>query len=664
MVTGAVLLAFTLIVYLLVPVHYLSLENAEILSDNRGERIKQLDRVSPDGYVRRWTLVPAPARVRYPIRLSRPVLPMATTRLMGEMNIRIEALQDENVKEFFDGFETRILINGEERERAAFSLEKWHFRYFSVELPPEGEVAVEVVTDPGSAGDAAFDWAVIKDMRVKTSFFRLYLLSALLLVSGAAARFSGGRLGRVFSGPSPPSRIPFFRKLGYAVFTTLLFSVPALEAAYPRLARSLAFTSFFPALKLPGLSHVGLSPDWKYDPETGFVRRPDLDMEYRFLDGDLYHMHLTTVKGTEPIEVSFRTDSFGFRNQSPPEGARIAVLGDSFAEGPNVNRPFPRVLEETLSLPVYNLGTSCFGAAQEEIVLKRMLPRLQSLELVILTWYGINDPGDTRAFLKSRASGNLAALYDGILCSRVATPAPDRVFPLEKRLFGRVILLLAPGIAAWADCLDFLGIPGPAPSKPLAHPGLAAHWPEPVPIKKKNEFTVTPRSGPVEVALLPAELEQKFRGGPADEKDLETALEAVGRIRDLLAEGDVLLLVVDMPSKFETLRDLLGRQYPDSELAMRLYSLSDTWRNETPEAVLSRIDANGPHRSQRLAEYCRARGVAYLDLAPGFSRTAEEGLLYYPNDTHLNQAGHDLSAELIRAELVRLMFDPVSRRSP
>ena len=56
---------------------------------------------------------------------------------------------------------------------------------------------------------------------------------------------------------------------------------------------------------------------------------------------------------------------------------------------------------------------------------------------------------------------------------------------------------------------------------------------------------------------------------------------------------------------------------------------------------------------EQLGRYCASRDIPFLDLTPGLRARASFQLLYYENDTHLNQAGHDLVAELLVGEINR-----------
>jgi hypothetical protein len=61
-----------------------------------------------------------------------------------------------------------------------------------------------------------------------------------------------------------------------------------------------------------------------------------------------------------------------------------------------------------------------------------------------------------------------------------------------------------------------------------------------------------------------------------------------------------------------------------------------------------------------LTGWCRARGVACLDLVPAFR--AAPGPLYRPNDVHYTLAGNDLAAAGLEAFLVERGLVPEAAR--
>jgi acetyltransferase AlgX (SGNH hydrolase-like protein) len=67
---------------------------------------------------------------------------------------------------------------------------------------------------------------------------------------------------------------------------------------------------------------------------------------------------------------------------------------------------------------------------------------------------------------------------------------------------------------------------------------------------------------------------------------------------------------------------------------------------------------------RRLAEFCRAHGIDFVDLLPDFRRVGARTPLYVPRDTHWNRAGHLLAAQLLLRHLLRQPVSPGGEKAP
>jgi len=140
----------------------------------------------------------------------------------------------------------------------------------------------------------------------------------------------------------------------------------------------------------------------------------------------------------------------------------------------------------------------------------------------------------------------------------------------------------------------------------------------------------------------------------ADREGAREGLAAISRIKDMLAERGADLLVCYIPSKFLVYHELLVESYPDADLGRCVKPLSDRWYEERPKASSPEADNENTIQVEWLTEYFEKNHIPFLDLTTGMKARASERLLYYENDTHFNQAGHDLVAELIADEINRL----------
>lgn len=77
----------------------------------------------------------------------------------------------------------------------------------------------------------------------------------------------------------------------------------------------------------------------------------------------------------EPREIRVSIDGYGFRNDQPPNDARIFLLGDSFVYGYHVTQDavVSSVLSRRLGSPVYNLGVFATSPVQQLQLFKHLL---------------------------------------------------------------------------------------------------------------------------------------------------------------------------------------------------------------------------------------------------------------------------------------------------
>lgn len=89
------------------------------------------------------------------------------------------------------------------------------------------------------------------------------------------------------------------------------------------------------------------------------------------------------------------------------------------------------------------------------------------------------------------------------------------------------------------------------------------------------------------------------------------------------------------------------------ELAERLLlDLNERCRANGARLVVTVVprpdDSDQPDRVAALIRFARQRGIAYADLAPGFTREHLEGhITHFPHDGHWNVTGHALAAQLL-----------------
>lgn len=123
-------------------------------------------------------------------------------------------------------------------------------------------------------------------------------------------------------------------------------------------------------------------------------------------------------------------------------------------------------------------------------------------------------------------------------------------------------------------------------------------------------------------------------------------------MRDLSAAAGSRFLLVFLPSKEHVYLPYLN----DPETLAKVFadvptlelneagSIQFTEQKATPELIFLNMDA----QAHLLADFSAQQDINYLDLTSTFQKEAGAGAeLYYLYDTHWNQSGHDLAAQMI-----------------
>lgn len=349
--------------------------------------------------------------------------------------------------------------------------------------------------------------------------------------------------------------------------------------------------------------------------------------DLRQSDGDLYYLMRGNIVPLAPDQdqvvanIHMITDANGFRN-SPPEKATydIVALGDSFTRASGVAFCWPQKLTEYSGRSVLNLGDVGFGP-QDELNMLQQYGLKKHPKLIIMAYFEGND------------------LYDAA--------AYEQANPFILTRFARYIL--DQSIDAWeAGRRDSI------------------------------ETAVTPSYRyPITVTINNKDLEMAFfsyyvswlsvrRDEIASSQNYRITTENILRAQELSEAAGARFLLVYVPSKehvylpYVTSTDILTRVFtdvPTIELDEAGF-LQFKSQRATPELVSQYMN----EQSSQLAAFTAEYDINYLDLTPYFQNEAGTGAeLYYPFDTHWNQSGHDLAAELINDYLKKIRLDTMSK---
>lgn len=342
---------------------------------------------------------------------------------------------------------------------------------------------------------------------------------------------------------------------------------------------------------------------------------PGQTMHYVFreTDGDLFVALPGRVRPPEKnhtlVDFTLAWDDDGFRQPAHPADAYpIAVFGDSFTEGFNVPVPYADRLAERLNIPVRNYGYRAFGPVEVAQAIRDYAPREQR-RWMIYGYFSGNDLGD------------------GIRAPKIDTHSPLAVW---QALFQRF---------QWNNR-----------AQPRYDPGV--HYDNPMPVIIGDKY--------YEQVFLPYYLYwhlEPSEGFAASRnfKMLAQQLQVIDsgvsaetcRALVFIPTKEQLYYPYIYPTERQWLRGIMHRLVIDSDGIIQFASAPITEMDE-PDFVAKL-------HSQRDAVHALVNslpGWQFIDLLPAFEEAASRGeMLYYTYDSHWNQAGHDLAAEVIAAAL-------------
>ncbi len=354
-----------------------------------------------------------------------------------------------------------------------------------------------------------------------------------------------------------------------------------------------------------------------------------LQIYFRPADGDLFAAMPGSIRppqDNEPLtQFMIRWDADGFRLPAQVYSEYpIAVFGDSFTEGFNVETPYTDVLAALLKRGVYNYGYRAYGPSEVVAVAQQYAPAPER-EWILYGYFSGNDLGDTIRPPKvdTRTIGSTwQALFD-----RLNPPVTDPYrLPLRDRYdFPKPVI-----IGERYYDLAFLWY---------------YWWWQRVPDVARADIT-----GP------DAFLES------VNARILSDALDRIAAAAPAQCRALIFIPTKEQlyyPYIYETERQwILGaanRLVLDEQSTIRIVPAPLTVGDET--AFIDSLD--GQHALIRVL-LARKPGWAFIDLLPAFEDAVARGeLLYYPYDTHWNQAGHRLAGEVI----AQALQDPALRDS-
>jgi hypothetical protein len=364
------------------------------------------------------------------------------------------------------------------------------------------------------------------------------------------------------------SKVPLVRMIfGIAVVMGFLFLIPRLIV--------------FPQLCYQGIGCATLyrAPGAPFHRHFSFKKNK--------ICGDLTNMTFLP-QFCEPREDFWQTDDWGYRNEVPNDHPDILLFGDSFAFGAGMAQKFDPAnqISESLHKSVYN------GAGKIELnYLRWQLDHLKIKPKTVLYFHlerhriGANEIKEWDKPLAGGISGEAQTFWDTF--SRY-DPFKIVAGRMEKR---------------WL-------IPRVFPNRFVT---LAPQYE----LENGRTFLFLPSS-------------VNLYGNPR-KGDLKTETESFLRLKEVLAERKVGLVVVLIPEKFNVYAGLL--KTPPKPL-------------EGSASYLDNLDVE-----------LKKRGVVSVDMLPVFKLRAAEalkknGYIYFPDDSHWNPIGVKIMADEIKKNLI------------
>ena len=391
------------------------------------------------------------------------------------------------------------------------------------------------------------------------------------------------------------------------------------------------------------LGEVTADPHWIDSPHYGRRLRASVDTLNEWREGDIVRMGFIAPPDVQgPLHrFTFHTDAEGFRNQAVRDRFEIAALGDSFTDAMTMaaEHSWPVQLEKVSGASVQNYGTAGFGPQQELLVLKEAIAPHRP-RTVVLAFFAGNDIFDAEAFEKFQRPGGLQRREaQGWRIKSVVSRADQWFVMSALRAGGR-----------WLNSRT--GAVSAAQADPQASVIPAAAPPPTTPTFDRGVFSVPVAGHMVQWAFMPPYLNTLnfSREEIAARPGWRLTRDAVKEMQNVSASFGARFVVMFVPFKSQVYLPLLEPVFSTEQLKAAFgFSIE---RYGLP-VVVDRLYANRLAQNELMQRFCAEAGIPFLDLTPALlERVVTTGEnVYFPDESHLNEAGEALVAERLAAFL-------------
>ena len=390
------------------------------------------------------------------------------------------------------------------------------------------------------------------------------------------------------------------------------------------------------------LGEVTRDPRWEDSPRYGRRLRSHLETVNEWRDGDIVRMgYMPSTVGEGALHrFGFHTDAEGFRNAVTRERFDIAALGDSFTDAMTMagEASWPAELERRLGVTVQNYGTAGFGPQQELLVLKDFVA-VHRPHIVVLAFFAGNDLFDAEAFEEFvKSGGSTQRVLPGWPIKEIVSRA-DTWYVMSALRAG----------TAWLGKYENHAMAAEAPELPSALRLAEQAGP---PSFDRGMFRVSVNGHVLRWALMPPYLNTlNFSDRELEaRRGWKLTRTAISQMREVAGSIGAEFIVTFIPFKSQVYLPLIERAF--SRDAVRGAFEHDLDGNGRPVNV-DLMRANRLAQNRLMRRFCAEAGIPFLDTTDGLEGAVAAGEnMYFPDDSHLNEQGEAVVAQLL-AEFLR-----------
>jgi lysophospholipase L1-like esterase len=295
-------------------------------------------------------------------------------------------------------------------------------------------------------------------------------------------------------------------------------------------------------------------------------------------------------------------------------------------------------LERILGASVQNYGTAGFGPQQELLVLKDFV-RSHRPRVVVLAFFAGNDIFDAEAFdAFQRSGGTQQRTAQGWRIKDVISRA-DTWFVISALRAGERWMHRPQEVVEAATTAE----------RPVGTTMAAGGRPS----FDRGVFDVPVAGRRLPFALMPPYLNTlNFSARELEARPgWRLTRDAIAEMQTVSQSFGAKFVVMFVPFKSQVYLPLLEGAFPKEVLRSAFRFYLDAYGRDVD---VDRLHANRLAQTHLMQRFCAQAGIAFLDTTPALvARVAEGENVYFPDESHLNEAGEAILADALAAYLRR-----------